>query len=288
MTTATAPAQSPSPTSTNVHLSALGLLRSEWIKLRTVRSTIWCYALIILLTIGIGVLVSSLATLPTATTTGDAARSLTVTAATGGINLAVLIVSILGTLIITGEYATGMIRSTFTADPRRLGAIVAKMVILAVTAFITSGIAIWLNALIVWPILHHRGVDVQLGDPSVFMPLLGGSVFVTLISLLAFGFGLILRSTAGGLATVLGLLLVAPIILGILTGLTHADWVGDLRAIFPDSAGGQLVSYATPGSKTGIVNGILTLNGWLGFWVMLGWDAVVLTVASVLVKRRDA
>lgn len=286
MTTATT--SDPSRGVGRVRLSAVGLLRSEWIKLRTVRSTMWCYALIVLLTIGIGLLVASLARLDTATLTGDGARDLTVQAATGGVNLAVLIVSILGTLIITGEYATGMIRSTFTADPRRLGALAAKVVVLAVTAFITSAIAIWLNALIISPILTHRGVDVQLTDSRVFMPLLGGSVFVTLISLLAFGFGLILRSTAGGLATVLGLLLVAPIILGILTALTHADWVSTLSALFPDSAGSQLVSYAAPGTKTGMVNGILVLNGWLGFWTLLGWDVVVLAIAAVLAKRRDA
>jgi ABC-2 type transport system permease protein len=276
------------------HLTAAGVLRSEWIKLTTVRSTLWCYGMIVLLIIGISVLGASLSTFSdgsgstAAKITGDMARSTVVSIDTAGINFAVLIVAVLGSLIITGEYSTGMIRSTFAAVPRRTGAIAAKAVILAVSAFVAASVGIWVAALVTWPILAAKNVEVQLGEPSVFMPLLGAAVFVATIALLAFGFGVILRSTAGTLATVFGVVLVLPILLGILGGLTQgADWVTTVTSLTPQSAGNTLMQYAYPDSGAPRGGG-LRLDGWGAFAVLAVWDAVILAIALLLVKRRDA
>ncbi len=289
MTTATTVS---SGTSIRGRLSAAGIVRSEWIKLRTVRSTLWCYGLLVLFIVGIGLLVASLGDFHGATVTADLSGATVVQVATTGLNFAVLIVAVLGSLIITGEYSTGMIRSTFAAVPKRTGALAAKALVLAVSAFVTSAVGIWLSALVTWPILASKGVDVELGDPAVFMPLLGGAVYVTLIALLAFGFGTILRSTAGSLATVLGLILVAPLIFELLGGLTHTEWVTDIGSLLPQNAGSQLFAYggasaALPGGRP-TVSGGLDLNGWGGFGVLAAWDVVVLAVALILVKRRDA
>lgn len=281
-------------------LSAAGIVRSEWIKLRTVRSTLWCYGMLIVLVVGVGTLIASLANfgdgdypgggapLGNGTITGDAAGSIVVGLNTAGLNVAVLIVAVLGSLIITGEYSTGMIRSTFTAAPRRTGALTAKGVVLAVTAFVATTIGVWLSALITWPILSGKHIDVELGDPSVFLPLLGGAVYITMIALLAFGFGTILRSTAGSLATVLGLMLVAPIILELLSALTGARWVAHVSELLPQNAGSYLFAY-DGASVFGPSNpdGWIT-NGWQGFGVLVAWNLVVLGIALVRVKRRDA
>ena len=277
-------------TTGTAHLSAAGVIRSEWIKLRSVRSTIWCYGLLILLVIGVGVLISSFSDFGGRAVTGDSARSIVVSVNTAGLNISVLIVAVLGALIITGEYSTGMIRSTFAAVPRRTGAIAAKAIVLAVSTFIATSVGIWGSALATWPILAGKDVEVQLGEPSVFMPLLGGAVYVTMIALLAFGFGIILRSTAGTLATVLGLLLVAPIIVQLLSSLTQgADWVTTVSALLPGSAGGKLFGYASDSvASVGDTGGGLVLNGWGGFGVLAAWDVVVLAIAMILVKRRDA
>ncbi len=282
-------------------LSASGIVRSEWIKLRTVRSTLWCYGLLIVLVVGVGTLIASLANFadggfgsrgaPLAggtAITGDAAGSIVVGLNTAGLNIAVLIVAVLGSLIITGEYSTGMIRSTFTAAPRRTGALTAKGIVLAVTAFAATAVAVGLSALVTWPILSAKGVEVQLGDPSVFLPLLGGALYITMIALLAFGFGVILRSTAGSLATALGLMLVAPIVLELLHALTNAAWVSHVSELLPQNAGSHLFDYRGASAFGGSDPGSWITTGWQGFAVLLAWNVIVLAVALIRVKRRDA
>jgi ABC-2 type transport system permease protein len=181
-----------------------------------------------------------------------------------------------------------MIRSTFGAAPQRTGAVTAKATVLAATAFVATTIGIWLSAIVSWPILAGKNVSVDLGAPSVFLPLLGGALYITMIALLAFGFGTIIRSTAGALATVLGLMLVAPVILELLNALTHAEWVSNVSALLPQNAGSHLFEYKNT-SAFGPSDSIgWTLNGWEGFGVLLAWVVVVLGIALIRVKRRDA
>ncbi len=163
------------------------------------------------------------------------------------------------------------------------------------STFVATEVGVWLSALVTWPILSGRGVDVQLGDPSVFMPMIGAGVYVMMIALLAFGFGAIIRSTAGTLATVLSLLLVAPVVLSLLAALTNADWIATINSVLPQNAGAELYAYAaanptpTPGpSGPAPMASGLDLDGWGGFGVLAAWDAAVLVIAMVLIKRRDA
>jgi ABC-2 type transport system permease protein len=279
---------------TGAHLSFPRIIRSEWIKLRTIRSTMWCYGIIIVLTIGFGLLGSAAgpsAVHPTAADSQQAA----VLVSTIGVSFSQLIVGVLGVLIISGEYSTGMIRATFAAVPGRLSAIFAKLAVLAATTFVVSVIAIWLTALITAPVLSGKGYDVQLSEPAVYMPLLGGSVYLTLVAILSFAIGSILRSTAGGIASALGLLLVLPIIANIAEAITRAVWISNVAAFLPSAAGGQLYAYASKaGAATGLqrgaapISGAVTLDGWQGFLVLLAWVVVGLIIALILVKRRDA
>jgi ABC-2 type transport system permease protein len=297
MTTSPAVAARPA---VGASLCAAGIVRSEWIKLRTVRSSLWCYGLLIVSIVGIGALIASLADLHNGALAGgaalgtdmvidgDPARAIVVGLNTGGLHVAVLIVAVLGCLIITGEYSTGMIRSTFAAAPQRTGAVTAKAIVLAVTAFVATTVGIWLSALVSWPILAGKHIAVDLGAPSVFLPLLGGALYITMIALLAFGFGTILRSTAGALATVLGLMLVAPVILQLLSALTHAEWVSNVSALLPQNAGSHLFEYQNPSAFGPAESAGWTLNGWEGFGVLLAWVVVVLGIALIRVKRRDA
>jgi ABC-2 type transport system permease protein len=296
MTTSSAVAARPA---VGASLSAAGIVRSEWIKLRTVRSTLWCYGLLIVLVVGVSTLIASLANFGDGdfggaplgsgvAITGDAAGSIVVGLNTAGLNIAVLIVAVLGSLIITGEYSTGMIRSTFAAAPKRTGALTAKGLVLAATAFLATVVGVWLSALITWPILSGKSIAVQLGDPYVFLPLLGGAVYITMIALLAFGFGAILRSTAGSLATVLGLMLVAPVILQLLGAITNARWVSHVSELLPQNAGSHLFDYRGASAFGGSDPGSWVTNGWQGFGVLAAWNLVVLGVALIRVKRRDA
>lgn len=270
----------------DVRLRFSGILHSEWVKLRSLRSTIWSYLVLILLPIGIGVLLASLANTDGKTLTGDAARNALVQYSTSGATISVLVVAVIGALVVTGEYGTGMIRSTFAAVPRRWEALAAKGVVLAASVFVASGISVWATAFITMPIANANGVEASL-DGGVAMPLLGASVYLTLIGLLAFAVGIILRSTAGAIASVLGLMLVAPVIVQLVQGFTNAKWLGTVNNVLPQNAGQPLMQFGTE-DTSGWHDGVLALGGWSGFAVLAAWVVVATVTALVLAQKRDA
>lgn len=270
--------------SSGVHFS--GVLRSEWIKLRSLRSTAWSFLLMLVLPIGIGVLLAAFADDGGQGLTGDAARNALVLYSTSGTMLSSLIVAVIGALVVTGEYGTGMIRSSFAAVPRRSVALAAKAIILAVAVFVTSAVSVWATAFITLPIAAGRNVEASL-DASVAMPLLGASVYLTLIALLAFAVGVVLRSTAGAIAGVLGLMLVAPVVVQLVQSFTGAEWLGTLTNLLPQNAGQPLMQFGTE-VTAGWHDGVLALGGWSGFAVLLAWVVVASATALVLVEKRDA
>jgi ABC-2 type transport system permease protein len=270
----------------DVRLRFSGVLHSEWVKLRSLRSTIWSYLVLILLPIGIGVLLASLANTDGKTLTGDAARNALVQYSTSGATISVLVVAVIGALVVTGEYGTGMIRSTFAAVPRRWEALAAKGVVLAASVFVASAISVWATAFITMPIANANGVEASL-DGAVAMPLLGASVYLTLIGLLAFAVGIILRSTAGAIASVLGLMLVAPVIVQLIQGFTNAKWLGTVNNVLPQNAGQPLMQFGTE-DTSGWHDGVLALGGWSGFAVLAAWVVVATVTALVLAQKRDA
>ncbi len=107
--------------------------------------------------------------------TQEVANRQIVMLSTSSVGFTVLVAAVLGVLIITGEYGTGQIRSTFTADPRRTGAVLAKAVVLAVATFVVSAAATWIGVALVALFQADKGVHADLADPSVFMPILGSS-----------------------------------------------------------------------------------------------------------------
>lgn len=270
----------------DVRLRFSGVLHSEWVKLRSLRSTIWSYLVLILLPIGIGVLLASLANTDGKTLTGDAARNALVQYSTSGATISVLVVAVIGALVVTGEYGTGMIRSTFAAVPRRWEALAAKGVVLAASVFVASAVSVWATAFITMPIANANGVEASL-DGGVAMPLLGASVYLTLIGLLAFAVGIILRSTAGAIASVLGLMLVAPVIVQLVQGFTNAKWLGTVNNVLPQNAGQPLMQFGTE-DTSGWHDGVLALSGWSGFAVLAAWVVVATVTALVLAQKRDA
>ncbi|GAA4156465.1 ABC transporter permease subunit [Gryllotalpicola daejeonensis] len=292
MTTATAPThQAPHVDLDGIRLSFARLVRSEWIKLRSIRSTMWCFGILFVLNIGFPLLIASTGSVGGTDNphlVGDNANQVALMVVTLGVNFTQLVVAVLGVLIISGEYATGMIRGTFTANPGRLGSMFAKALVLAIATFVVSAASTWIAAIAVHPILSGQGIDYDLGDSKMFLPILGSSVYVTLVALLAFGIGSLVRASAGGIAITLGLLLVAPLILQILTNLLHGTtWPANVSAFLPSSAGAELFSYTTPSGAQHPADTVV-LNGWQGFGV-LGAEVLAVGIAALtLVKRRDA
>ncbi len=289
--------QAPSHRQSNV--SFLRVVNSEWIKLRTLRSTLWSFAIIVLLTVGFGLLLAgTFDNSSSADLDLDSQNSFAVSVATLGVNFTQLVAAVLGVLIISGEYTTGMIRSTFAAVPRRLPAFFAKVLVLAVSTFVVGLFSIVVTALVTIPILSSKGINANLLDGEVMRALLGGAGYLTLIAILAFGFGAILRSSAGGIASALGLILVLPPILSIVSALTNATWVQNVSVFLPSDAGSQMFALGggaafgggppRPGGATEAASDLLTLDATQGLLVLLAWVVVLLVTAAVLTKRRDA
>jgi ABC-2 type transport system permease protein len=291
-TTTLTPTPVPAPPARGA-LTFGGILRSEWIKLRTVRSTVWCYAIIIVLTVLFGILLAS-------TFQGDMAGPLSeddhqrlgVQAMTISIGFSQLVASVLGVLVISGEYGTGMIRSTLTAVPRRTPALLAKAVVFGAVTLAVGLIAIGGTALVTSPLLPRSGLEPDFGDPQLLFALGGGALYLTLVGVLSLTIGAIVRNSAGGIAASLGLLLVLPTVLQILGGITNATWVQNLIAFLPSSAGDRLYSYAAEASVSSVADGamtdgIITLSSLQGGLVLGCWVVVLLLAAIALLKRRD-
>lgn len=261
-----------------------GVLRAEWIKLRTLRSTWWCAGVLVVLSALIGLLISLVVPdgrLPPAQQDALAVQVLTLS-----VNFTQLVAAVLGVLVITGEYGTGMIRSTFTAVPRRLPAVLAKLLVLAVSVLALALVATALTALVAGPVLGARGIGIA-ADGALWLPVLGSSVYLALVAVLAFAIGALVRNSAGGISAVLGLLLVLPIVVNLAAAIGRQEWLQSVDAVLPSSAGSRLFAYASPGPDLGATGGALVLNGWGGFGVLLAWIAVFLVPALVLTRRRD-
>jgi ABC-2 type transport system permease protein len=275
--------QTPVFTPTGPDLSFVGELRSEWIKLRSIRSTWWCFAIFVVLTVGLGALVAS----TISAMGGSDAQSSAVQAVTVGISFGALVIGVLGVLVIAGEYGTGMIRSTLTAVPTRVPALIAKALVFAVVTFVVSVVAFAITVPITVGLLSRTDIVVDLGDPAYWLALLGGAGYLVAVGLISFCIGAILRNTAGGVAVSLGLVLVVPIVIGIIGGLTQLTWLINVGRLLPSELGTTLYGYPSTGA-TAPASDFWVFEPWQAALLLLAWVVALFTTAAVLLKRRDA
>ncbi|PFG30541.1 ABC transporter permease subunit [Paramicrobacterium agarici] len=290
MTTATAPAPRALD---SIRLSFPGLVRSEWIKLRSLRSTVWCYVLIILGTAGFGVLMALSANIENDALPQTAQNNMVAQYLTIGGNFTGLIAAVLGVLIISGEYTTGMIRTTYTAAPKRLSAYTAKGLVLTVVTFVVGLISIAAALAVSLPIFAANKIVPELGNPDVLIPLVGSAAYLALIALLSFSLGAILRNSAGGIAAAVGLLFVLPVGINIVYSFTGAAWAANIATILPGSVGAALYQYtgegAGPAPAPGFDgDGLLVLDQTWSIVIFAAWIVVGLIAGAILTKRRDA
>ena len=267
-----------------------GILVSEWIKLRSLRSTVWCYIILIVISIGLSPLMAlafSSGVQPGVAIDFDTAQSIGAQVATASIGFSQLVISVLGALVITGEYTTGMIRSTFTAAPTRLPALFGKAAIFAAVTFVVSFVALIVGLIVALPVLGGADITVDLGDGALWMTLLGGAGYLALIGLFSLAVGAIVRNSAGGIAAALGAILVLPTIISIFTVITQAEWVANISNLLPSNAGARMFAYPVELMQDQFMVGT-PLEPWQGALVLLVWIAALFTLASVLLKRRDA
>ena len=285
MTTLAAPLVRPSrPATPSRHrLTFPRVVAGEWIKFRTVRSTVWTLVVTIVLMVGFSVLAAWGSTL---TIDGqppaigmDIAQLLS-----AGYQLGQLAVAVLGVLTIAGEYSTGMIRSSFAAVPRRLPTLWAKGVVLSLVVGAVSLVAMVLSYVATMPFHDELEATFDLTSAQTLRMTVGLPLYLMAVALLAFGAGALLRHTAGALTAVLGMLLVIDNVV-LLVPLRFFEVISPF---LPSAAGRRVLFDEEMLTAVDTMTQGVILTPWQGYGVLLGWVAVVLTAAAVLLRRRDA
>ena len=268
-----------SPVADRVHVkvepvTSVRVLRSEWIKMRSLRSTTLTLVAAVATMVGAGWIIGGVTNAYWSTLRPEELLTFSAIDRTlVGYNLAQLAIGVLGVLLVTGEYATGMIRATFGAVPRRLPVLWAKAALYAGVTFVLMLVAALVAFLGGQWFLGVHGTN--LSAHGALQGIVGVAGYLTLIGVFAVALGFILRSTAGGVATLFGLLMVLPG-LGMLL---PSSWQHHLLPYLPSNAGASMIStHATAGSLSAS-NSLL---------VLLAWVAAALVGAAVLVTQRDA
>jgi hypothetical protein len=261
---------------TAVRVTQLRVLRSEWTKLRSLRSTRWSLLIAFVLTIGFSLLVAAVVAnhWPHMAPRERANRN-PIDIAQIGLNVGQLAIGVLGVLIISGEYSTGMIRATMTAVPKRLPVLWAKAAVFAAVAFTLSLPAVLVAFFGSQAILNrHHILQIGFSAPGVTRVVIGGALYLTVIGVFALALGAILRNTAGGIATFAGILFVLPPLMNVLP----TSWNDAISPYLPSNAGRAILALTHDSSS---------LAPWPGFGLFVGYTALGLAIAAVLLMRRD-
>jgi ABC-2 type transport system permease protein len=252
------------------------VMHSELTKLRSVRSTVWSLIATFGITVGFGALFSwayinrySSQSLSDRLTFDPTAHSLR------GLFLAQLAVGVLGVLVITSEYATGLIRTTLAAVPQRRTVLAAKAVTFGAVALVVSMISVFIAFFVGQSILGAKNVGVTLGDPHVLRAVLGAGVYLTIVGLLGLAIGTVVRRTAGAIATLFGLVLVFPLLAQALP----SPWNHDISKYLPSQLGEAMFS-VRPNADL--------LSPGTALVVAAIWLIASYALATILITRRDA
>jgi ABC-2 type transport system permease protein len=246
--------------------------RAEFTKVRSVPSTGWSLLAAAAMIVGFGVLY---AMVRVSRPPADPASFDATGAALSGVQLAQIAVGVLGALVITAEYATGSIRTTFTAVPRRTRVLVAKAAVVATVTFAVSLPGVFAAFLIGQRVLAPQHLDASLSQPGVLRAVIGSALYLALVALLGLGLGVLLRSTAGAIAALFGLLFGLPIVAGFLPA-SIADHVG---RYLPSSAGLAVTFDGRDPSS---------LPPWTGLAVFALYTAALLALGAWRLRRADA
>jgi ABC-2 type transport system permease protein len=297
-----------------------GAIASEFTKIRSVRSTYWTLAALLIVSVGIGAAITGGAAANFSHNPGNKAGfDATQTSLAAFFEIGQLIIAVIAALAITSEYSTGMIRTSLTAQPRRRTVYAAKAIVLTSLTLVVSLVTSFVSFFVGQALLSSSGMSASLfhsvtipqnanvtcpqkglggggggGLPpgckvvfsgtdvisptTVLLAIIGCALFVTLVAIIAFGLGAIVRHTAGTIAIVIAALFIIPV-------LEHAlpdNWHFDIMRFLPDAAN-QVVS-VTVGSNT---NPHLW-SAWPQLGVTALWAAALLAAGAYLFRKRDA
>jgi ABC-type transport system involved in multi-copper enzyme maturation permease subunit len=259
-----------------LRVTQLRVIRSEWTKLWTVRSTRWSLLVATVLTIGLPALASSVISSHWGSRSpGDQLTFNPLDPTLAGAMVATLPIGVLGVLVMTGEYSTGMIRASLSAVPKRLPVLWAKAAVFALVTFLLMLPSVVIAFFVCQAILSRHDASYAWSHPGVARAVIGAALYLTVTAILTLGLGTIIRNTAGGIAAFAALFFVIPPLMNVLP----SSWNHAISPYLPGDAG-IAVTQLTHGSDT--------LSPWAGFGVFVAWAAASLAVAAFVLLRRDA
>ncbi len=260
------------------HYRLAGVLRSEWTKLRTVRTAQWTCLGFAAVTVAVGVVMSGVEASrwsrdPAARAGFDPVNA----SLTAALTVGELAAGLLGVLCMTDEYSSGMIRSSLAAVPSRPRLLTAKALVLALVTLLAGEAVTFATFLAGQAVLRSgKAPSAALGEPGVLRAVPLAGAYLALLGLFGLGLGTIIRSSAGAVAAYAAIVLVLPLILAAFPGHVARFTPGTMltssvAAVVSEAAG----SHALP-------------PGWDGFWLMAAYSAIALAAGGVLFSRRDA
>ena len=260
----------------HTHTTLWHVIKSEWTKFWSVRSTLWTLLILFIATVGLSTLIawgesSNLSKMdPT-----DRAQLDVTNNAMAGLAFGQLAIAVLGALVLTSEYSTGGIKATLTAVPNRLRVLLSKAIVFGVVALVVgiiTAFAAFYVSMIFWT-GHH--LEAHVGDPGVLRAILGGGLYVLASGMFGFALGALIRHTAGAITAVVALLFVVPP----LTNLLPGKWGDDITNYFTSNAGQHITEVVKiPGH----------MSPWVGYLTITIWWVVPLLFGAWMMKKRDA
>src|SRR6478735_4337601 len=249
------------------------VLLSEWTKFRSLRSTVTTLLAAVVLMVGLGAM---FAAITAGQATGFEPGATAISTSLTGTFFAQLAIGVLGVLLISGEYSTGMIRSSLTVVPRRLPILWGKLAVFAGVVFLTMLVASFASFFVGQALLGGPHLDASLSDPNALRSVVGAALYVTVAGMTALALGALLRNTAAAITTFVAVFFVIPP----LTLLLPASLTEHFVQYLPSNLGAELTG-GTPGLAH-------ALGPWTGFAVMCGYAAVLMGFAAWRLRRADA
>lgn len=254
------------------------LLRSEWTKFKSLRSTWWSLGAMVVFSLGMSILLTSIFTAHFGTLGPDDKASFQNDTVglflQPGAQLGELALTVLGVLLITSEFSTGMIKATVLAAPRRTPVLAAKAAVLAAAVLVVSEVIAWI-CFFAGSAIVHKHVTVTLSTPGSVRAILGFGAVLAMTALIGLALGTLLRHSAAAISVALGMNLVVPILLSIVPGSLgrHLTYAMPQRA-------GQLIMDRTESGGT-------PYSQWTGFGIVALWTVGLLVLAFWSIKKRD-
>jgi ABC-type transport system involved in multi-copper enzyme maturation permease subunit len=254
------------------------VLRSEWAKLWSLRSTWITLGLGLVFLIAFGVI--SAAHYKSQLNSGqplrpDDAGATALSLSLFGTNFAQLALGVLGVLVTAGEYSTGMIRSTLAAVPRRLPVLWSKAAVFGLVALAVATLGVFVAFPIAGGIVSGTRAALSLSGSGVVRSLLGAGLYLGLVGVIGTALGALLRSVAGGIAVLVGALMLVPGLISLLP----TSWQGNISPYLPSNAGESMFA---------LHHDATTLSPTAGLLVFLCWTALALAGAAYRLVRTDA